>query len=65
MMMSVIVLAKQMGLRYVDPHELDRLTARRRRRRCPTDYDQHTVIAQIAARRLRRLHAGLLLRGRR
>ena len=25
MMMSVIVLAKQMGIRYVDPHELERL----------------------------------------
>ena len=26
MMVSVIVLAKQMGLRYVDPHDLDRLS---------------------------------------
>ncbi len=47
MMVSVIVLAKQMGLRYVDPRDFDRLrlpTARR----CPADYDQHAVIAQIA-----------------
>ena len=30
MMMSVIVLAKQMGIRYVDPHDLDRLSTQRR-----------------------------------
>jgi amino acid transporter len=47
MMISVIILAKQMGLKYVDPHELDRL-------RSATgeplggDYDQRVVIAQIA-----------------
>ncbi len=46
MMMSVIVLAKQMGLRYVDPHELDRLT--RNGEELPPGYDQDTVIAQIA-----------------
>ena len=46
MMISVIVLAKQMGLRYVDPHDLDRLT--RDGEALPGDYDQHTVIAQIA-----------------
>ncbi len=46
MMMSVIVLAKQMGLRYVDPHDLDRLIAAGER--VPVGYDQHTVIAQIA-----------------
>jgi hypothetical protein len=40
------VLAKQMGLRYVDPHDLDRLT--RDGEALPGDYDQHTVIAQIA-----------------
>ena len=55
MMVSVIVLAKQMGLRYVDPHELDRLT--RDGEPCRTDYDQHAVIAQIARRGLRRLPA--------
>jgi amino acid transporter len=46
MIVSVIVLAKQMGLRYVDPHELERLT--RNGEPLPGDYDQHTVIAQIA-----------------
>ncbi|GEP32786.1 amino acid transporter [Nocardioides szechwanensis] len=46
MMISVIVLAKQMGLRYVDPHDLDRLTMDGKP--LPDDYDQHTVIAQIA-----------------
>jgi amino acid transporter len=46
MMMSVIVLANQMGLNYVDPHDLDRLT--RDGQPLPEGYDQHTVIAQIA-----------------
>jgi amino acid transporter len=46
MMVSVIVLAKQMGLKYVDPHELERLTIDGRP--LPHGYDQHTVIAQIA-----------------
>ena len=46
MMMSVIVLAKQMGLRYVDPHHLERLT--RNGQPVPEGYDQDTVIAQIA-----------------
>ncbi len=47
MMVSVIVLAKQMGLRFVDPAQLDRLTY-------PDgtpvgdDYEQNAVIAQIA-----------------
>ncbi|NGZ99925.1 APC family permease [Nocardioides sp. W3-2-3] len=46
MMLSVIVLAKQMGLKYVDPHELDRLTLDGAP--LPDGYDQHAVIAQIA-----------------
>ncbi len=46
MMVSVIVLARQMGIRYVDPHDLDRLT--RNGEPLPEGYDQHTVIAQIA-----------------
>lgn len=46
MMVSVIVLAKQIGLKYVDPHELERLT--RDGEPLPAGYDQHTVIAQIA-----------------
>ncbi|GGD19587.1 APC family permease [Nocardioides daphniae] len=45
MMMSVIVLAKQMGLRYVDPNDIDRLVDADG---TPIDYDQHAVIAQIA-----------------
>ena len=61
MMMSVIVLANQMGLKYVDPHDLDRLTDRRRSR-CPRDYDQHTVIAQIARAVFDDFSPGLLLR---
>jgi hypothetical protein len=47
MMMSIIILARSMGLRYVDPHELDRLT-RADGSALPDGYDQHTVIAQIA-----------------
>lgn len=46
MMVSVVVLARQMGLRYVDPHDLDKLT--RNGEQLPDDFDQHTVIAQIA-----------------
>ncbi len=46
MMVSVIVLARQMGLRYVDPHHLDKLT--RDGEPLGDDFDQHTVIAQIA-----------------
>ncbi|WP_420846567.1 APC family permease [Nocardioides jishulii] len=46
MMMSVIVLAKQMGLRYVDPLDRSRLL---NPDGTPADtYDQHAVIAQIA-----------------
>ena len=47
MMMSVITLARQMQLKYVDPHELDRLV-RPDGSPLPRGYDQHTVIAQIA-----------------
>ncbi len=46
MMVSVIVLARHMGLRYVDPHDIDKLT--RNGEALPEDFDQHTVIAQIA-----------------
>lgn len=46
MMISVITLAKQMGLKYVDPHELSRLTLDGEP--VAKDYDQHAVIAQIA-----------------
>ncbi len=47
MMMSVVILARNMGLRYVDPSDLDRLT-RADGSALPSDYDQHTVIAQIS-----------------
>lgn len=46
MMISVITLAKQIGLKYVDPDDLDRLTLNGGP--LPDNYDQHTVIAQIA-----------------
>jgi amino acid transporter len=47
MMMSIIILARSMGLRYVDPHDLERLT-RADGSALPEGFDQHTVIAQIA-----------------
>jgi amino acid transporter len=46
MMVSVIVLARQMSLKFVDPDDIDRLT--RNGEPLPAHYDQHTVIAQIA-----------------
>ena len=46
MILSVIVLARQMGLRYVDPNDHERLLLNG----VPVsdDYEQHAVIAQIA-----------------
>jgi amino acid transporter len=46
MMISVIVLANQMGIKYVEPHDLGRLTENGHP--VNPDYDQPTVIAQIA-----------------
>ncbi|MEN8706531.1 MAG: APC family permease [Nocardioides marinisabuli] len=46
MMISVIVLAREIGVRLVDPDEFDRLS--RGGAPLPEDYDQHTVISQIA-----------------
>lgn len=46
MIVSVVTLANQMGLRYVDPHHLDRLT--HPDGSAVTDYEQHAVLAQIA-----------------
>lgn len=46
MMLSVIVLAKQMGLQLVDPAHMDRLTLNGEP--LPASYDQHPAIAQIA-----------------
>jgi amino acid transporter len=48
MMLSVITLAREMGLRYVDPHDLDRLTINGKPVSADPDFDQHAVIAQIA-----------------
>ncbi|MDN5895610.1 MAG: APC family permease [Nocardioides sp.] len=47
MMMSIILLARQMGLKYVDPHDIDRLRYADGTQ-VPSDYDQHGAIAQIA-----------------
>ncbi len=45
MMFAIVTLAREMGLRYVDPHELDRLQVDGEP---VAGYEQHTVIAQIA-----------------
>ena len=47
MMLSVITLARQMGVRYVDPHQLERLRLPDGSP-VPEGYEQHTLIAQIA-----------------
>lgn len=47
MMISVIVLARQMGVKYVEPHELDRLRTATGEM-LPEGYDQGTLIAQVA-----------------
>jgi amino acid transporter len=47
MLMSIIVLANVMHLRYVDPHDRARLVDANGQP-VPAGYDQHTVIAQIA-----------------
>ena len=44
MMLSIINLADKMGLKYVDPNDLDRLTIGGEP--VPSDYDQHAVIAR-------------------
>ncbi|MXG88597.1 amino acid permease [Nocardioides sp. YIM 123512] len=46
MMVSVTVLAKEMGLRFVDPRDFDRL--RLDGQPLPEGYEQHPVISQIA-----------------
>jgi len=48
MLMTIILLAQAMHLRFVDPHDLGRLVDRNGDP-VPKGYDQHTVIAQIAA----------------
>jgi len=47
MLMSIILLARQMGLKYVDPTDLGRLR-QADGSPMPHGYDEHTVIAQIA-----------------
>ncbi|MGZ4438292.1 MAG: APC family permease [Nocardioidaceae bacterium] len=47
MLLSIIVLARQMGLKYVDPNDISRLRAPDGSR-LPANYDEHTVIAQIS-----------------
>jgi amino acid transporter len=47
MLLSIIVLARNMGLKYVDPNEIDRLRTADGEP-LPADYDQHTVIAQLS-----------------
>jgi amino acid transporter len=47
MLLSIVVLARQMGMRYVDPTEIDRLRTPSGDH-LPKGYDEHTVIAQIA-----------------
>ena len=47
MLLSIIVLARNMGLKYVDPNEIDRLRTADGDP-LPGDYDQHTVIAQLS-----------------
>jgi amino acid transporter len=46
-MLSVVSLARAMDVKYVDPHELDRLVEADGSA-VPADYDQPTLIAQIA-----------------
>ncbi|GAB3666211.1 APC family permease [Nocardioides korecus] len=49
MMLSIIILARTMGLKYVDPNDLDRLTRPDGTKMSDVrGFDQHTVIAQIA-----------------
>ena len=47
MLMSIILLARQMGLKYVDPFQLERLRDANGDP-LPPGHDQHTVIAQLA-----------------
>jgi hypothetical protein len=47
MLMSIVVLANRMGLKYVDPSDIDRLRGSGGTP-LPAGYDQHTVVAQLA-----------------
>ena len=48
MMISIVSLARSMDLKFVDPHHLDERLAGPGGTPLPEDYEQHTVIAQIA-----------------
>jgi amino acid transporter len=47
MLLSIIALARNMGLKYVDPNDIDRLR-NPDGSRLESGYDQHTVIAQLS-----------------
>ena len=47
MLLSIIALARNMGMRYVDPNDIDRLRTEDGQQ-LAADYDQHTVIAQLS-----------------
>ncbi|GGF32815.1 amino acid transporter [Marmoricola endophyticus] len=47
MLLSMIILAREMGLKYVDPADIERLT-RADGSALPAGYDQPTVIAQVS-----------------
>ena len=47
MLLSIIILAREMGLKYVDPNDLSRLR-NADGSRLPKGFDEHTVIAQIS-----------------
>ncbi|MEZ0580860.1 APC family permease [Nocardioides sp. MH1] len=47
MLMSIMLLARSMGMKYVDPSDIDRLR-NPDGSRLPDGYDQHTVVAQLA-----------------
>ena len=61
MMVSIIVLANQMGIRYVDPHHFEQLSSGGEP--VGEDYDQNPVIAQIAQAVFNDFPPALLLRG--
>ncbi|MDQ6686508.1 MAG: APC family permease [Actinomycetota bacterium] len=50
MLLSIVILAREMGLRYVDPTDPSALTRLRdaNGHRLPGNYNEHTVIAQIS-----------------
>jgi amino acid transporter len=47
MLLSIIILAREMGMRFVDPNDLSRLRDAHGNP-LPAGYDEHTVIAQIS-----------------